>query len=244
LQARLTKLLPTFNAKWPPTLRFATEWQRSDQGGLAEIESWITSAENPRLVIVDTLAHFRKQSNGKQQAYTEDYAAISELQRLASKYNVTIIVVHHDRKAAADDAFDTVSGTLGLTGAADTIVVLKKSAGAVTLHVRGRDVEESQKALQFNKATWRWTILGEAADIRRSDERARVLTALAEADGPLNTGEIISLAPLSGRNAADALLHRMHQDGEIERIKRGLYGLPNSPHSKMRKKVRTTKTRR
>jgi hypothetical protein len=69
--------------------------------------------------------------------YLEDYAALSDLQKLTSKYNVTIIVVHHDRKSGADDVFDTVSGSLGLPAAADTIAILKREASAVTLHVRG-----------------------------------------------------------------------------------------------------------
>jgi hypothetical protein len=246
LQRRLTKLLPTFNGKWPAGLTFATEWPRSDAGGLADIEGWIADQiekeKKPRLVVVDTLALFRKLVSGKQ-AYQEDYVAVAELQKLASKYNLTIIVVHHDRKSGADDVFDTVSGTLGLTGAADTIAILRRESGAVTLHVRGRDIEEAEKALQFNKATCRWTMLGEAADIRRSDERARVLSALNDAGEPLPISEIVSLANLVNRNAADQLLHRMALDGDVVRIKRGLYGLPvsDAPEdlSKKRKKERS-----
>ena len=96
-----------------------------------------------------------------------------------------------------------------MTGAADTIAILKREASAVTFHVRGRDIEEAQKALQFNKHTCRWTILGEAADIRRSDERARVLAVLTDSGEPLPVSEIISLANLVSRNAADNLLLRM-----------------------------------
>src|SRR5262249_10678457 len=162
LQRRLTKLLAAFNGTWPPGLTFATEWPRSDQGGLADIEGWIKDAleegKHPHLIVVDTLALFRKLATGKQ-GYQEDYTAIAELQKRTRKYNITIIVVHHDRKSGADDVFDTVSGTLGLTGAADTIAILKRQAGAVTFHVRGRDIEEAEKALQFNKHTCRWTIL-------------------------------------------------------------------------------------
>jgi hypothetical protein len=235
LQRRLTKLLPTFSGTWPPGLKFATEWPRSDQGGLRDIESWITSSKNPRLVIVDTLAQFRKMATGKN-VYLEDYAAISDLQKLASTYNVTVIVVHHDRKSGADDVLDTVSGSLGLTGAADTIAVMKREAGAVTLHIRGRDVEESEKALQFNKATCRWSILGEASEIRRSDERNRVLGALREAGEPLTTNEIISLAGLVSRTAADKLLLRMASDGQIEKLKRGFYGLPGGSSPTQREK--------
>jgi hypothetical protein len=247
LQRRLDKLLPTFSGKWPPGLTFATEWPRSDQG-ITEIENWIQEKiedrRHPRLVIVDTLAQFRKMATGKD-VYLEDYAAISGLQKLASKYNLTIIVVHHDRKSGADDVFDTVSGSLGLTGAADTIAILKRQAGTVTFHIRGRDVDESEKAVEFNKATCRWTILGEASVIRQSDERARVLSALQDAREPLSISEIISLAHLVNRNAADALLFRMVKDGDIERIKRGRYCLPGAPEDvpenmrKMRKKERS-----
>ena len=42
------------------------------------------------------------------------------------------MLVHHLRKADADDAFDTVCGTLGLTGAPDTILVLKRDTTAGT----------------------------------------------------------------------------------------------------------------
>jgi AAA domain len=242
LQRRLMKLLPS--GTWPPGLTFATEWPRSDQGGLSDIEGWIKSSKNPRLVIVDTLAQFRKIATGKD-VYLEDSVAISGLQKLASKYNLTIIVVHHDRKSVADDVFDTVSGSLGLTGAADTIAIMKRQGGAVTLHVRGRDVEEAEKALQFDKATCRWTILGEASEVRRSDERGRVLTALEDAGEPLPISEIISLAHLVNRNAADALLFRMVKDGDIERIKRGRYCLSGASEDvpenmrKMRKKERS-----
>jgi hypothetical protein len=72
-------------------------------------------------------------------------------------------VVHHDRKAEADDPFDTVSGSLGLTGAADTILILKRQTGGVTLYARGRDIEERETALHFEKTTCRWSILGEAS---------------------------------------------------------------------------------
>jgi hypothetical protein len=229
LQRRTTKLLPTFSITWPQGLAIATEWPRADQGGLAGIEQWLTKPNtSPRLVIVDTLAQFRKLSNGKTQVYADDYAAISGLQKLASKYNVGIIIVHHDRKSEADDVFDTVSGSLGLTGAADTILIMKRQAGAVTLHVRGRDIEEAEMALQFDKGSCRWSILGAAAEVHRSAERKRVLAALEGASGGLGVSEIVAAAGLPNRNAADALLFKMAVDGEIERVKRGLYGLPGT----------------
>jgi hypothetical protein len=172
------------------------------------------------------LAQFRKLSNGKTQIYAEDYAAISGLQKLASKYNVGIIIVHHDRKSEADDVFDTISGSLGLPAAADTILIMKRQAGAVTLHVRGRDIEEAEMALQFNKETCRWSILGAAAEVHRSAERKRVIEALK--DGPLGVSEICAAAEIRSRNAADQLLFKMVKDVEIVRAGRGQYALPES----------------
>ena len=225
--------------QWPPRLKFATEWPRADQGGLTDIEQWISSVEAPRLVIIDTLAQFRKAPNGKAQVYTEDYGAIAELQKLASKHSLGIVIVHHDRKMDADDVFDTVSGSLGLTGAADTILVMKRQASAVTLHVRGRDIEDAEKALQFDKPSCRWTILGEAADINRSAERGRVIAALKEAGGPLQAKDIWIAAELRNRNATDLLLGKMVRDGEIVRADRGHYALPDTDAGQIGQKERS-----
>jgi hypothetical protein len=225
LQRRITRLLPTFSGKWPERLKVATEWPRADQGGLDDIEAWIVATPDARLVIIDTLAHFRKVPNGKTPAYADDYAAISGLQKVASKYNIGVVIVHHDRKADADDVFDTVSGTLGLTGAADTILVMKRQAGAVGLYVRGRDIEEVEKALQFNRATCRWTILGEAAEVFRSGERSRVIAALEEAGEALSVTEIMAAAGIKSRGAADMLLGRMVRDGVLRKVGRGRYEL-------------------
>ena len=255
LQRRMTRLLPTFSGTWPPRLTIATEWPRADQGGLADIEA-VDCLERRRR---DWSSSIRSRSSARcrtprRQLYTDDYAAISDLQKLASKHNNAIVIVHHDRKSEADDVFDTVSGSLGLTGAADTILIMKRQGGAVTLHVRGRDIEEAEKALQFDKTTCRWTIIGEAADIRRSDERGRVLAALEDVAGGLGVSEIMAAGEFSNRNALDQLLFRMASDGDIERVKRGLYGLPGTrdgmvaaadaisldqTSSKMSKKVRS-----
>jgi hypothetical protein len=118
----------------------------------------------------------------------------------------------------------------------DTIAIMRRDSGAVTLHVRGRDIEEAEKALQFNTANCKWTILGDASEIRRSVERARVLAALRDAGEPLAITELVSVAHLVNRNAADQLLHRMMADGDVKRIQRGVYCLPDLAPADMSKK--------
>jgi hypothetical protein len=146
------------------------------------------------------------------------------MQKIAVEHGIGIVVLHHDRKSDADDAFDTVSGTLGLTGAADTILIIKRRPSSVVLRARGRDIEESETAMQFDKGTCRWTILGAASEVLRSNERARVITAL-KAGQPLSVREIMADAEMPNRNATDILLCKMARDGEIVRVGRGRYDL-------------------
>jgi hypothetical protein len=226
LKQRMAKLWPSTEAIWPARLALVTDWKRADEGGLDDIEDWCNSVADPVMVVIDTLEKFRPVQNGKSAAYSADYGAVTGLQKIAGKHRIAVVINHHVRKMEADDPFDTVSGTLGLTGAADTIIVLKRHAGAVTLHARGRDIEEVETALQFERATCRWTILGAAAEVYVSNERAAVLSALTGAgeDG-LAVSEIMAATGSNSRGAMDTLLFKMREGGEIVRVKRGIYAL-------------------
>jgi AAA domain len=225
LQRRMAKLLP-HNECWSERLALYTEWRRVDHGGLMDVEEWCSSVPAPTLIVVDTLEKIRPLTNSKGQAYSADYQAIEGLQKVAGSRGISIAVCHHVRKMDADDPFDTVSGTLGLTGAADTLLILKRHSGNVTLFAKGRDIEESETAVQFNKDTCRWSILGAAAEVHRSAERQKILTVLqnAESDG-LSVPEIMVAVESSNRNATDVLLYKMKEAGEVVRIRRGVYAL-------------------
>jgi hypothetical protein len=233
LQKRLEKLCSA--GSWPDRLTLATEWRRADAGGIEDISQWCDEAANPLLVVIDTLERFRPPARHAATAYTTDYAALSDLQRLAHSRGIAIVVIHHVRKMEADDPFDMVSGTNGLAGAADTILVLKRQAGNVTLYARGRDIEESETACQFNKSSCRWTLLGEADEIHSSGQREAILETLVPAgDAGLHISEIMAGVQRTDRNAVDQLLFKMQRDGEITRIKRGVYALPDKIGKKER----------
>jgi hypothetical protein len=141
---------------------------------------------------------------------------------------LAIVVVHHTRKMASDDLMETVSGSFGISGAVDTILVLAAKSSGTVLDVRGRDVESKEFAIEFSKESCRWRILGMAKEVHLSDQRGRVLAALEDADEGLAVAEIVMVAQLRNRNTADLLLFRMSKAGEIERVKRGFYGLPGT----------------
>jgi hypothetical protein len=92
---------------------------------------------------VEGLARFVAGIGSRLTSAREGYDAIGPLRRLAHERGVPIILVHHTRKMDADDIFDTVSGSHGLTGAADTILVLQRQGSGVTLHAVGRDIDQS-----------------------------------------------------------------------------------------------------
>ena len=86
------------------------------------------------------------------------------------------------RKAASTRSI-RVSGTAGLTGSADTILVLKREPNDAHgfLYVRGRDVHETEAALEFNNDTGRWLSIGTGAEFRMSEARKAIVAILREA---------------------------------------------------------------
>ena len=226
MQRRLTKLLGINRAEWPP-FACAHDWPRADHGGLDHIRGWIAQAVRPRLVIVDVLARFRRMVGpGKQQSYEADYEAIAALQKIASDTGIAIVVIHHTRKGEADDPIDAVSGTLGLAGAADAVLVIaRNNDGTVRLYGRGRDVDEIDKAMGFNRETCRWNILGENAEVSRSNERKAIITALKQ-NGDAMAPKAIAALIDEPVNNVQKLLQRMAEAGEVVKVEYGRYALP------------------
>jgi hypothetical protein len=190
---------------------------------------WVASVPTPRLIVLDTLAGVRPDRSQRETTYDGDYKALLGIQRMANEGGYTVLVLHHTRKMEADDPLDTISGTLGTVGCADTGAVLAKGPAGATLYVRGRDVEEAEHALSFDRESCRWSVLGEAAEVRRSDTRNKILEALL-------TGTEMSRADIAeetglNSNVVGQQLHQMVKAGEVARPARGVYLHP----SKLRK---------
>jgi len=222
LQSRITKILGAFQ-KWPARFQYATQWPRADDGGLQQIRNWIAAAENPRLIVVDVLAAFRSPRGREATLYESDYGAVKALQQIPGETGVGVVVVHHLRKSGAEsDPFEKVSGTLGLSGAADTVLVLDRDGNGATLYGRGRDIEEIETAVEFDRQTCRWRVLGEAAEVRRTDERAQILSVLIGASEPMAPKDI-AIETGMPRNNVDQLLYKIAKTGEILKAGRGRY---------------------
>lgn len=227
LQSRIFRVWNSTSQEPPERLTLVTEWDRGDEG-VAGIRKWIQEALQPRLVIVDVLAMFKAVSKDREQTlYEADYMAIKGLQSLAMKTGVAIVVVHHTRKTVGEaDPFEKVSGTLGLSGAADTTLILDRTQTGCTIYGRGRDIEEIETAVQFDKLSCRWSVLGDAQEVRRTDERKVILDLLADNREAMSPAEIADALRLN-RNNVKQLLFKMAKVGEVVKIgKRGQYSHP------------------
>jgi hypothetical protein len=151
---------------------------------------------------------------------------MSLLQELATELGVAIVVIHHQRKLDSDDPLDTTSGSTGLTGAADSILVLKRDGQGITLYGRGRDIDDIDVAMSFDKTTGRWAVIGDAQEVRRSESRTSILAVLAKAAEPMTPAEIAIMTDIE-RNTVDAQLHRMMKSGEVLSKTRGRYAHPD-----------------
>ena len=131
--------------------------------GLEEqIVKFKSEHDDLRLIVIDTLQMVR---NETESSYGSDYAEIVPLKALAEQLGITIVLVHHLRKAADSDPFNMISGSTGLSGATDGQLVLKKDkrcGGQAVLYVTGRDVEDQE--LSLTKCGARWVLADEHED--------------------------------------------------------------------------------
>nr|WP_255720629.1 AAA family ATPase [Acuticoccus kalidii] len=191
---------------------------------LEMLDAWRSSVTTPRLVIIDVLQRVKPAtSNRAQNAYERDYDCYSELQSWATGYGIAVLGLHHTRKGGADDPLEALSGSNGLAAVADTTLVLDRDSQGATLYVRGRDVEEKDSAL--TSVNGQWYLQGDATDVRRSEQRQRILAALAECSEAMSPRDIADVTGATSQSVRK-MLPRMVKAGDIERVKRGAYALP------------------
>ena len=224
-QIRFKKLRQ--GGKAPAGLDVANEWPRMDRGGLDLIRQWAKARKKP------AAGHHRHL--GEVQA-----APAQERRPLPVRLRLREAAAGAGPRAGRGDprrppqpqgpgrrlAERAVSGSQGLAGGADTIIVIERDrakADAV-LHVTGRDLEEQELALSFDKDTGRWTIIGDAAEHRQSETRRRVY-GLLSAQGAMAPKDIAEELGLK-RNAVKQHLLRVICEGAVKGAGGGRYVLP------------------
>jgi len=225
LKTRMTKLLA--GAPAPAALTLATTCPTLPAGGDAAIASWLDRHPSARMVVLDVFAKMRGAAPHGLSAYDADYAAVGRAKAVADRYGVALVLVHHVRKAAAEDFLAEVSGTNGLAGAADATLVLKRARGQADglLQITGRDVDEAEHALAFDPGTGHWRLLdGPAADHTLHPTRAAILRHLrtAEPSGPTAIADATALDLQTVKKTCQRMAH----DGQLTTDPHGRYTTP------------------
>jgi hypothetical protein len=158
---------PAYSKLEPGELTVRTSSPRIDEGGYDNIKRWLHNRPDARLVVIDIFQAVRsaKHGTGKGGVYSEDYAAVAPFKKLAEDYSVTVLLVHHNRKARAEDPIEEISGSTGLTGAPDFVLALKRPRGERTgaLYLTGRDVEDRLLSVDFGLGGGSlWTVARDA----------------------------------------------------------------------------------
>ena len=225
LKERLQRIAPR-ETLWPEQLGLPTEWPRLDKGGLKAFEAWIERSPQPRLIIVDTLSTVLPPSSGGNSQYQSDCQDLQGLHGPASDTGTSILVSHHVRKMDADDPFDTVSGTTGLTGAADSTLVLTSTKDGQILLGRGRDMREFERALQFDPDTCLWSDLGPPEGVFVNETRRLIRIALQAGE---ETRKAIAAHTGLDYDPCAKTLQRTAGNGEVQKEGRATYLLRTDP---------------
>lgn len=199
----------------PPTL---------DKGALDQLKLWHGSAPTPRLIVIDVLAKVKPETKGKETDYDAVYRGLAGLHRFATENSISVLVIHHTRKAAADgDQFDQVAGTRALTALPDAALVLARSSdggGDAKIYGRGRDLVEFELPL-LRTDCGGWEEVSSHDKSHLTESKQQVINALEESGDVLSSPEIGEKTGLG--SYAYKLCQRMAKDGEIERVGRGKY---------------------
>ena len=196
LQERMFRM---FGVESTKDLYFSISAKNLREGLEEQITGFVKDHPGTRLIIIDTLKKIRP-GDDDTYSYARDYADMTQLKKIADDNGICLLLVHHTRKKEDEsDAFNTVSGTNGLTGAADGSFIFAKKRRTdsdAVLQFTGRDLQDQIFYLTKNRETLTW----ELARVEVEDftpPPAPVLIAVAQivtADTPQWSGSPTELA--------------------------------------------------
>lgn len=154
VQDRLNKLLV---GRAPESLYITHESDRLEAGLVEQLTMWCEDVQHPVLIIIDTLGRVKGSARRGENAYEGDTRILGDLQKFALQRNLAVVCVHHLRKSMADgDYFERISGSMGITGACDSVMVLQGKRGDPhsVLSISSRDFESAELIIGFENGRW------------------------------------------------------------------------------------------
>lgn len=199
----------------PAGFRFISEWPRIWHGCEEWLHEYMEAYPFTRLIIVDTLIGIRPPRGRNDDPYEHDKSYTQTLTDFCHKYNISMWLVHHSRKAKGEDVTDDATGSVGLVGGVDNYGTLSRSAhekDGGLLRLVGRDIElDDDLNLKWDNQLVQWNYVTD--DYSITPERRQVLKLIGDRPG-LNPQAI---AIVLGRNEDQTrrLLHDMRKAGLV-----------------------------
>ena len=222
----------------PPTILLASDVPYLGFGFEECVQEWINSKDNPRLIIIDTLARIRpraRKSSGT--AYDIDNELLSKIQTIAIQNNITIACVSHLSKAQQEYNFDRIQGSVGVQGISDFMWLIDRgdNSNQASIIGRGRDMNDFEYAVKWNEDKWQYDFTGNLQMVQLTENRRQVIDAmniLSKEKDEIAPRDVckyyeVSVQSKDGKRISKTM-QRMEGDFElIKGQKFGTYKLPN-----------------
>ena len=214
------RLLANLAGRTMPRGRLEIRWSAPKIGaGLEdEVERWLDEHQDAALVAIDTLGKVRPRADGRRSAYEVDVEDLGRLQERFRDRPTALVIVHHARKESSDDFLASVSGTYGVTGSVDTIVVIrrKRLEAFGSILVTGRDVPDAEIPVRFDGLLWS---AAPRSVTEASFERIEVYRVIEE-QGPIFPAAIAAIVGLE-RTSVQHMVSRLVAHGDVARSTKG-----------------------
>ena len=174
---RLDQIVGT-GTKKPDNLHIITGDQspgRIGEGFEEQVEYQLQKYPNIKLIVIDVFQLIRQPAKRNQTGYDRDYEDFRALKQIVDKHDIGVLLIHHTRKMKdPSDVFNELSGSTGMLGAQDCAWLISKkdrSDNEATLHITGRDLDNRDLKIEFDKKFFQWRYIGteEEVEARRRE---------------------------------------------------------------------------
>lgn len=199
---------------------FHWTWRRGADG-CEDLRLYLAPRPDVGLVVVDSLTMFRAAAARDKPQFQQDYEAVAGLGEVAkARPGLAILVLHHVTKTTnSDNPIADISGTFGVSAAADSYMVLRKEAGTFVLYCGGRHWDQDSDSFVIERANQAWTMRGAHDGVSLTPLQREYLARVVD-EGTVTTKGMASRFGRSESSSSE-LLKELANKGMVERTSAG-----------------------
>lgn len=248
LRERLLNIIrnsPKHGVRWKNRIKYVTQQIDLVKDNFSELRKVMQWFPETKVIVLDTLGAACNFKVIKKTDYGNQYKLVNSLHSFAMENNICIIAVHHQSKTSTRNSIDSLYGSRGITGGADTIWLLEKDPlDSGYLEVIGRDVLHQNLDLQFEPDTCKWIFEGFIDGKKTINPNyISIIELLKTADHPLKP-KVIAVKLKQNDGTIRMRLKRILKSGlgEVKKTEKGEYFIDDSNQSDLKKKDKDIKS--